>query len=110
MVKKVIQRFRLSANTTVLQFLKRIALVESDFGNDQDTFRLGFYGGIWQVNETKFDDNKDTVSHMELLPRKHEIIMQIFGIDWINGSYHVEGPAEAALLWYCCATLFEQLS
>ena len=30
--------------------LLRIACVESNYGNDTDTFRDGYYGGIWQVN------------------------------------------------------------
>ena len=30
--------------------LKRIALVESNFGKHPRTFRAGYFGGIWQVS------------------------------------------------------------
>ena len=30
-------------------FLRRIALVESKFGTDPNTYRAGYFGGIWQV-------------------------------------------------------------
>ena len=30
-------------------FLRRIALVESNFGTHPYTYRTGYYGGIWQV-------------------------------------------------------------
>lgn len=31
------------------EFLSRIAWVESKYGTDKDTYRSGYYGGIWQV-------------------------------------------------------------
>ena len=30
-------------------FLRRVAYVETKFGMDEDTFRDGYHGGIWQV-------------------------------------------------------------
>ena len=82
-VSQVIDRFNCSGwetDETVLRFLKRTALVESDFGQDADTFRDGYYGGIWQVDEDAFDDTQNTSVHTELLPA----ITEIFGINWVN--------------------------
>ena len=64
-----------------LQFLRRIAFVESRDGTDPNTFHSGYYGGIWQVDETQFSDTQNTASHPELSAR-YEQIMTAFGIDW----------------------------
>ena len=42
------QTFHRLSNFNV--FLRRVAYVETKFGVDVDTFRDGYHGGIWQVN------------------------------------------------------------
>ena len=85
-VKSVTFRFKYSgweADYNVLLLLKRIALVESDFGRDPETFRPGYYGGIWQVDEDVFNSTKNIIAYSQLRG-KHDEIMRIFGIDWVN--------------------------
>ena len=59
--------------------LRRIAYVETNDGNDPKTYRSGYHGGIWQVNETRFQETKNPV-----LGAKHNQIRQIFNIDWFS--------------------------
>ena len=63
------------------QFLRRIAFVESKDGTDSNTFRSGYHGGIWQVDEIAFRSTKDTASHPGLIA-KHQQILDTFGINW----------------------------
>ena len=63
------------------QLLRRIAYVESRDGTDSGTYRNGYYGGIWQVDEMVFENTQDTTSH-PALAAKLDAIQQIFGIDW----------------------------
>lgn len=63
------------------QFLRRVAYVESTDGTHSDTYRDGYHGGVWQVDETGFRDTQDVASHPGLTAR-YELIMQEFGIDW----------------------------
>ena len=44
------------------RFLRRVAFVESRDGIDGDTFRSGYYGGIWQVDEKIFELTKSNDS------------------------------------------------
>ncbi|XP_072040074.1 uncharacterized protein, partial [Amphiura filiformis] len=60
-------------------FLMRIACAESRYGNDPNTYRDGYDGGIWQVDS--FDDTQDITSHPGLV-NKFAQIKQAFGIDW----------------------------
>lgn len=63
------------------QFLRRLAFVESRDGTDADTYRSGYHGGIWQVDESVFRDTQDTASHPELIT-SYEQIMNKFQVDW----------------------------
>ena len=63
------------------KFLRRIAYVESKDGTDQGTYRNGYDGGIWQVDQIGFQSTKDTNSHPGLRS-KYETIKKNFGIDW----------------------------
>ena len=63
------------------KILRRIAYVESKDGTDESTYRSGYDGGIWQVDQIGFKSTQDTQSHPGL-KRKHEIIKQNLGIDW----------------------------
>lgn len=63
------------------QFLRRIAFVESKDGTDSNTYRSGYDGGIWQVDEIAFRDTQNTASHPGLLAN-YQKIQEAFGIDW----------------------------
>ena len=63
------------------QFLRRIAFVESIDGTNPDTYRNGYHGGIWQVDEVGFRDTQDVASHPGLRAR-YELIRQEFDINW----------------------------
>ena len=63
--------------------LRRIAYVESSDGEDADTYRNGYDGGIWQLDLTRFQTTSDIDTHPEL-QTKHQKIMQVFDIDWLN--------------------------
>lgn len=63
------------------QLLRRIAFVESTDGNDPNTYRDGYYGGIWQVDRAGFEDTKDVTSHPNLRIKLEEVHME-FGIKW----------------------------
>ena len=86
-VRKVTFRFKYSGWETdyniIILFLTRIALVESDFGEDPLTFRPGYYGGIWQIDEDVFNDTKNISAHSQLSSELDEV-SRIFGIDWVN--------------------------
>ena len=43
-------------------FFKDLALVESTYGEDDDTFTMSHLGGIWQVMQTAFDDTQNLVT------------------------------------------------
>ena len=62
------------------QLLRRIAYVESKDGTD-NTYRNGYYGGIWQVDEVGFNDTQDTASHPGLAT-KMDKFQEKLDIDW----------------------------
>ena len=61
------------------QFLRRIAFVESKDGTDSSTYRSGYHGGIWQVDEVEFLGTQDNASN---LTQGYKMISEAFGIDW----------------------------
>ncbi|KAK2157276.1 hypothetical protein LSH36_194g05095 [Paralvinella palmiformis] len=61
--------------------LRRIAYVESLDGYDPDTYREGYHGGIWQVDQGFFDTTKSTSAEHELYPYIEEIHSKL-SIDW----------------------------
>ena len=63
------------------QLLRRIAYVESKDGTDTNTYRIGYYGGIWQMNEVGFQGTQNTMSHQRLATILDSIQKQ-FGINW----------------------------
>ena len=63
------------------QLLRRIAWVESKDGTDNGTYREGYHGGIWQVDNIGFRDTQNTESHPGL-NAKFSNIQQQFGINW----------------------------
>ena len=63
------------------QFLRRIAFVESEDGNDRDTYRSGYHGGIWQVDKSEFLSTQNNASNPQLTQR-YQMISKAFKIDW----------------------------
>ena len=47
--------------------------MESNFGNDADTYKANYHGGIWQVDEIGFKGTQDVASHDKLTERFKQI-------------------------------------
>ena len=62
------------------ELLKRTAFVESKFGKDPSTYRKGYHGGIWQVDQKGFDDTQKVSSNPNL-KNQYTKIKKEFGID-----------------------------
>lgn len=67
-------------------FMDNLACTESNFGTHPDTYRDGYHGGVFQVDEIGYLDTKDIVSHPGL-KRKHDMIMNELGIDWMSTTW-----------------------
>mgnify|MGYP003624848731 FL=1 len=67
-------------------FLAEIAIVESKKGEDPNTYREGYHGGVMQVDKIGFEDTQDTKSHPALV-NKFKMIKDEFGIDWPKASW-----------------------
>jgi len=64
-------------------YIRRICWVETKDGADiEKTYRPGYHGGLWQVDEAAFNKTKDTFSYPILL-EKYDQIKSYFGIDWL---------------------------
>ncbi|XP_046567540.1 serine-rich adhesin for platelets-like [Haliotis rubra] len=78
-VEAVVSRIRESCTFSHDKlFLRRLAYVETHDGTDPKTYRPGYDGGIWQVDESKFNLTKASSKAGALLPK----IKYVFGIDW----------------------------
>lgn len=64
-------------------FTRRLAFVESHDGNDLDTFRPGYYGGIWQVDEGMFNETRSAAA-ISYLQTNLNKIRASFGIEWLT--------------------------
>ena len=63
-------------------YIRRIAWVETRDGlNRTATFRNGYHGGLWQVDEVVFQETIDTVTYPQLLEKYQQIQVE-FAIDW----------------------------
>ena len=67
--------------TSDKEMLRRIAYVETNNGNDDDTYRSNYHGGIWAVDEDLFGETQDTASY-STLTSLHQSIESTFSIDW----------------------------
>ncbi|XP_071097398.1 collagen alpha-6(VI) chain-like [Haliotis cracherodii] len=63
-------------------FLRRIAYVESKDGASSKTYRDGYNGGIWQVDETMFNETKT-----KLGKSFYATVTNKLGIDWSNVTW-----------------------
>ena len=68
------------------RLLRRIAFAETGDGVAFDTYREGYNGGIWQVDEDIFDQTQDTLAHPELI-QLHLQITSVFLVDWLNVNW-----------------------
>lgn len=71
------------------RLLRRVAFVESRDGLDGDTFREGYNGGIWQVDERVFDMTRDTDSFPFLLEEGgiYQMLTLHLSIDWTSAEW-----------------------
>ncbi|XP_048238745.1 uncharacterized protein LOC124119917 [Haliotis rufescens] len=65
-------------------FLRRLAYVESTDGRDAKTYRSGYDGGIWQIDESKFLETKTCPSSIVAECNKAK---SAFNIDWRTTSW-----------------------
>ena len=63
------------------EMLRRIAYTETRDGTKSNTYRLGYHGGIWAVDEDNFLKTKNTTRYTRL-PARFQQIRLHFGIDW----------------------------
>nr|XP_018911601.1 PREDICTED: uncharacterized protein LOC109040225 [Bemisia tabaci] len=66
-------------------FLRRVAYVESKFGDDPTTYRDGYFGGVWQFDQlekTQHDESDGGIS--QELKDIHAGIKEELGIDWLQ--------------------------
>jgi len=68
------------------RLLRRIAYAETRDGVDINTFRAGYNGGIWQVDEAIFNQTQNTAANPGLLQIYPELLAS-FGIDWPNATW-----------------------
>ncbi len=60
---------------------RRIAYVETRDGLDDDTYREGYDGGIWQVDENLFNKTQDVEAYPQLTAYYEQLRIS-FGVDW----------------------------
>ena len=79
------------------EMLRRIAYVETSNGNDEDTYRSGYDGGIWAVDENLFDATQNTASY-SVLTNLHQQIQSTFSIQWSSVEWNdLRKPLYSAL-------------
>ena len=88
-------RGSLAVETVVVDRIKRSAIFKNDFGyirriawvetrdglNRTFTFRPGYHGGLWQVDEVVFLETQNTLAYPQLID-KHQQILVEFDIEW----------------------------
>ena len=63
-------------------YVRHIAMVESKDGLDNTTYREGYHGGLWQVDEMMFLVTKNT--SYPILRDKYKIVKKQFDTDWMS--------------------------
>ena len=63
------------------RIIRRLAYVESRDGEDPETFRSGYNGGIWQVDERVFQKTLNLVQYEQLV-EIYEHVNKFFSIWW----------------------------
>ena len=79
------------------ELLRRIAYTETRDGTLSNTFRAGYHGGIWAVDEQDFLRTKNTTRYTRL-PAKFQQIQLRFGTNWLNVQWReLRKPLYSAL-------------
>ena len=68
------------------RLLRRIAYVETRDGVNILTYRDGYFGGIWQVDEDIFHKTQDVATYPELLETYQQVV-NAFGVDWPTSTW-----------------------
>ncbi len=77
--------------------LEEVANSESKMGNDPQTYRKDYHGGIMQVDKVGYEATKDVASHPKLTA-KHKQILDTYGIDWSATEWEdLRDPLHSAL-------------
>ena len=63
------------------RFLRRVAYAETRDGVDINTYRPGYNGGIWQVDENIFNETQNVAANPQLMQLYSQLSLA-FGIDW----------------------------
>ena len=79
------------------EIMRRIAYVETNDGNDPETYRANYHGGVWAVDEDLFDETQNTASH-SALTTLHQSIETEFAIEWSSVDWNdLRKPLYSAL-------------
>lgn len=91
------------------RILRRVAFVESLDGLEPDTFRDGYNGGIWQVDEDNFLKTIDRVAHPFLAEPGgiYERLAQTLGILWAEVTW---GDLRLPIVSAIAARIFFELA
>ncbi|XP_046338529.2 uncharacterized protein LOC124119903 [Haliotis rufescens] len=65
-------------------FLRRLAYVETSDGEDSITYRGGYHGGVWQIDEDKFNLTRTCSNYIR---DECDVIESEFNIDWRNATW-----------------------
>ena len=68
------------------QMLRRIAYVETRDGADSNTYPPNYHGGIWQLDQSKFQATQNTGSNTQL-QQPVTSISTAFGINWTSAQW-----------------------
>ena len=68
------------------RLLRRVAFAETADGVALDTYREGYNGGMWQVDEDIFNQTQNVVANPEL-SQLYQQIVDVLLLDWLNVSW-----------------------
>ena len=69
------------------RLLRRVAWVETADGSDPRTYRSGYHGGVWQVEEELFQKTRDSNADPSLR-EVHQKLLRYFGVDWATLTWN----------------------
>ena len=81
--------------SSMKEFLRRIAAVESDYGRADHTYRENYHGGIWQVDEADFNHTRTgIIVNLDFHRHVHTAIANRMGvkIDWFDTIIGMDPP------------------
>ena len=68
------------------KFLCRVAWVESKYGEDPNTYRSGYYGGIWQVSglfQKNYDKKKTAKTKATWVFSRYRTLKFLIKLNWL---------------------------